>query len=330
MHDLLPALQQPQHRTRAATRKPAPSGTRGAAASKDAGTTPRLTHPDRVVYPADGVTKQQVFDYYQTVMPWLLPEIRDRPLSVLRCTDGVNGACFFQKHVGGGLGRSVQSVPIEEADGGIEHYIVVRDARGVLELVQFNAIEFHPWGATVRDPERADRIVFDLDPAPGVSWQRVVEAAFEVRARLAALQLQSFARLSGGKGLHVVLPLKPATPWERARQFAHGLASALAASAPQDFIATASKKQREGRIFVDYLRNTRGATSVASYSLRARDGAGVAMPVSWQELRRMPDAAAFDVHSALERLKRRRSDPWAGLPSLRQKLETALKKLERG
>nr|WP_244755783.1 DNA ligase D [Pseudoxanthomonas helianthi] len=297
---------------------------RGRSAKKP--TPVELTSPERVVFPDSGITKAQVFDYYQRIARWLLPEIAGRPVSVVRCPQGAARPCFFQKHHTAGMER-VDSVPLEEEDGTRADYLVVHDETGLLELVQFNALEFHPWGSQADSPDLADRIVFDLDPGPDVAWKQVVEAARLVRKRLRALGLVSYVRTSGGKGLHVVVPLKPACPWTRVKAFAHAFAESMAGSDPLAYVATASKKFRNGRIFIDYLRNGRGATSVASFSLRAREGAPVAMPLRWEELGRIKGGNAYDMASALRRMKRTRSHPWSGFARLRQNLDKVGEKL---
>lgn len=278
-----------------------------------------LTHPERIVFPDDGIRKQDVFDYYRAVAPWLLREIAGRPLSIVRCPDGIAQACFFQKHRTAGI-RHADRVRIREESGKTRDYLVVRDERQLLELVQFNTLEFHPWGSTAQRLEQADRIVFDLDPGPGVVWRDVRRAARELRSLLEQIGLQSFLRTSGGKGLHVVVPLNPGCDWNLVKRFAQGFATSLAQSAPQRYVAVATKSRRNGVIFIDWLRNGRGATSVASYSLRARAGAPVAMPLDWSELGRIQSAEAFDLHSARRRLARRKTDPWEGIDSLRQDL----------
>jgi len=280
----------------------------------------RITHPERIVYPGTTITKQDVADYYRAVMPWLLPEIANRPLSVIRCPDGTGAACFFQKHHADKLGSAVGSIPIREKGGSTGKYLYVDDARAVLELVQMNTIEFHPWGARVDDPERPDRLVFDLDPAPGIDWNALVAAAKDVRAELAKAGLESFPRLSGGKGLHVVVPIRRGPTWDQAKAFCESLADAMAAAKPKLYLATMSKAEREGRIFIDWLRNTRGATSVASWSLRARQGAPVAVPLRWADLPKMPGPTAFDLAAALKRAKALRTDPWDGFAKTRQTL----------
>jgi bifunctional non-homologous end joining protein LigD len=280
----------------------------------------RITHPERIVYPGTKISKQDVFEYYRAVMRWLLPELVQRPLSILRCPQGAGAVCFFQKHPADRLGGAVASLALREKDGGTNRYFYVNDARGVLELVQMNAIEFHPWGSRVDDPDKPDRLVFDLDPAPGIGWTQLVAAARDVRAQLRKVGLESFPRLSGGKGLHVVVPIRRGPSWDQAKAFCETLAGAMAETKPALYLATASKAKREGRIFIDWLRNTRGATSVASWSLRARQGAPVAMPLRWEELAKLKSAGAFDLAAAMKRARTLRNDPWQDFANSRQSL----------
>jgi bifunctional non-homologous end joining protein LigD len=279
----------------------------------------RLTSPTRVVFPDSHITKQEVFDYYLAVMDHLLPEIIGRPLSVISCTQGVGKACFFQKHHTPGL-EQVDLVRLKEETGTNANYLVVRDAAGVMELVQFNALEFHPWGSHAEDPDVADRVIFDLDPGPNVAWSEVKAATQHVRDLLKQIGLQSFLRTTGGKGLHVVVPLNPGCEWDMVKRFAKGFAEALAGSEPERFLSVSTLKLRPGKIFVDYLRNGRGATAVASYSLRARDRAPVSMPLDWSELKALKRGDAFTLKDVPARLKRRRKDPWAGIDKVRQDL----------
>jgi len=285
-----------------------------------------ITHPDRKVFPADGLTKQDVVDYYKAVMAWLLPGIHDRPTSTIRCPGGIDSPCFFQKHVMAGLDH-VGVARLKEETGATADYLYPRDAAGVIELVQFGAVEFHPWGSHVDDADRADRVVFDLDPGDGVAWARVVAAARMTRGFLAELGLTSFVRTTGGKGLHVVVPLRPGAGWKEVKAFARGFADALAEAHPLEFVATAAKRLRKDRIYVDYLRNGRGATAVASYSLRSRPGAPVAVPLRWEELGKVRSGAAFDIHSVPKRLARLKKDPWDGIDTLRQDLAAVNRKL---
>jgi len=303
------------HAARVPARPAGPARRRGAATPAEVA----ITHPERVAFAAGGITKGQVADYYRAVARWLLPEVANRPLSLVRCPDGAGGECFFQKHHGPGFGDRVHALPLRQKSG-VEDYLFIDDATGLLQLVQMNAIELHTWGATVDDPERADRLVFDLDPGEGVPWDAVRDGAREVRRRLRHLGLASWLRMSGGKGLHVVVPLAPAAPWERARAFCEAFARAMEARQPERYVTNMRKDQRGGRIFVDWLRNARGATSVTGWSLRARERATVAMPLRWEELRAIDGPGAFDLARALRRAARLRRDPWHGIARLRQAL----------
>jgi len=297
----------------------APARKAGGKAAPAARQPPPLSSPGKLLFPDDKITKQDVWNYYEAVMDHLLPEVIGRPLSIIRCPAGTGRPCFFQKHHTAGL-ELVDSVRLKEDSGVNAHYLVVRDAASLLELVQFNALEFHPWGSHAEAPNRADRVVFDLDPGPGVPFDEVKRAAVEIRKLLEQLELQSFLRVSGGKGLHVVVPLNPGCDWDLTKRFAKGFADALAQQSPDRFVSTATKRLRKGRIFVDYLRNGRGATAVASYSLRGRPGAPVAMPLSWSELGKLKRADAFTLKDVPAKLKRRRKDPWEGISTLKQNL----------
>jgi bifunctional non-homologous end joining protein LigD len=279
----------------------------------------RLTSPGRVVYASAGLTKGEVAAYYEAVAPWMLPELAKRPLSLLRCPDGADGTCFFQKHWTPGLGKTLKHLRLQEKEGE-EEYPYVTDAGSLLQLVQMNALEFHTWGARVDAPEKPDRLIFDLDPDAGIEWKRIVAAARLIRARLQQQGLESFVRLTGGKGLHVVAPIARGASWQRLKDFAEGFADALVAERPREFIATMSKAKRSGLVFIDWLRNSRGATAVTSWSLRAREGAPVAMPVAWEELGRTRGGNAFDLRRALKRASAQKADPWAEMYALKQRL----------
>jgi bifunctional non-homologous end joining protein LigD len=279
----------------------------------------RITHPERIVFPDTTITKGDVAAYYASIIDWLLPEIAARPLSIIRCPDGAGATCFFQKHHADKLGAHVGSILLKEKTGS-DRYLYVDDPRGVLELVQMSTIEFHPWGSRIDEPEKPDRLVFDLDPAPGIGWNDLVAAARDVRARVRAHGLESFPRLTGGKGLHVVVPIRRVALWDEAKAFCERIANEMAAAKPERYLAHASKAAREGRIYIDWLRNARGATSVASFSLRARAGAPVAMPVRWEELARLGGANAFDLASALKRVKAMRRHPWGDFAKTKQAL----------
>ncbi|TYT26352.1 DNA ligase D [Luteimonas viscosa] len=298
---------------------PKKSTARGRSRTSPSRTPPDLSSPDKVLFPDDGITKQQLADYYAAAMDWLLPEIEGRPLSLVRCPGGLRAQCFFQKHATPGMDL-VSKIPLKESDGGREDYLYVTDAASVMELVQFNTIEFHPWGAHVDDVEHCDRLVFDLDPDEAIGWREVVAAARQLRGFLEQAGLEAFLRTSGGKGLHLVVPLSPPAPWPKARAFAQAVAEAAREADPLRYVATASKQRRKGRIFIDWLRNGRGATSVASFSVRARAGAPVSMPLRWEELGRVQAGNAWDIGNAIARLRRLRRHPWDGIDAVRQSL----------
>jgi bifunctional non-homologous end joining protein LigD len=268
-----------------------------------------LTHPDRVLWPAVGVTKHGLAEFYAEIWPWIAPHVVNRPLALVRCPGGVDETCFFQKHAWAGIGEHVARSRDPE-DG--EEILTIAGLEGLLSLVQASVLEIHVWGVTLDDIERPDGITFDLDPAPDVEWPDVVSAAIEVRDRLKRAGLESFVKTTGGKGLHVYAPLKPHADWAAVKDFAHGLAKTMAADSPTKYLAMASKEARRGRIFVDYLRNGRGATAVAAYSTRARTEATVSTPLAWDELGPEMRAGRFTVGNLLNRLAHV-ADPWKDL-----------------
>jgi bifunctional non-homologous end joining protein LigD len=280
----------------------------------------RLTHPDRVLIERPRVTKRGLAEFYAGIADHLLPGVIGRPLSLLRCPDGAGKECFFQKHPMAGMPESIGIGDARSAEGKKQEYVYVDDIDGVIGLVQMNAIEIHPWGSTIADLEHPDRLVFDLDPDTEVEWPRVRSAARTVRERLRAVGLESFLRTTGGKGLHVVVPLNPRPDWETAKAFAHALARTLEQESPEDFVSVATRNRRKGRIFVDYLRNARGSTAVASYCVRARPGAGVATPLRWEELARLKSGAQYTYANIARRLKTLKQDPWQGFDEVRQAL----------
>jgi bifunctional non-homologous end joining protein LigD len=280
----------------------------------------RLTNPDRVVLPDPPTTKADVWAYYRTLADRVLAGIAGRPLSVLRCPSGAEGPCFFQRHLMRGMPRSIRPVTVSGRTGP-EEYFTVEDQAGLLALVQFGVVELHPWGVRADRLNRPDRLVFDLDPAAGLAWPKVVGAARELRERLDALGLISFARTTGGKGLHVVVPMERRCGWPAAKRFAAGLARSIAADSPDRYTAKLAKAARRGRIFIDYLRNENGASAIASYSLRARRGATVATPIDWSEVDDALDPGSFTIAS-VPGLVATRPDPWAGLADAHQHLPT--------
>ena len=259
-----------------------------------------ITHPERVIFPDGDLTKGNLADYVAAVAPLMLPWVARRPVSLVRCPQGRARACFFQKHDAGSFGPHVHSVPIQEKDGGTEPYLYIEDAEGLRACIQMGSIEFHGWGSSIATLEQPDRMIFDLDPDPSVTFDDVKRAAVHIHDQLAELGLTSFAMLSGGKGVHVVVPLTPNAEWPAVSDFAERFAKALAESDPDRFVAVATKARRKGRIFIDWLRNQRGATAVMPYSARARSGAPVAAPVAWRELDGIDTAARWTIRDAGE------------------------------
>ncbi|MBA4019109.1 MAG: DNA ligase D [Pirellula sp.] len=289
----------------------------------------RLTHPDRILYPDAKLTKRDVAQYYEAVADWILPYVTERPLTIVRCPEGQSGECFFQKNWKNTLPAQVGKVAVR-IDSGKQDYVMIDDVAGLVALVQVGALEFHPWGSKKPRLETPDQIVFDLDPGPGVAWSGVRSAARELRVVLEELGLQSFVRTSGGKGLHVVVPLTGRNTWEQVKTFAHDIAFGMARHKSDTYVSTMSKDLRKRKIFIDYLRNQRGATSVASYSTRNRAGAPVATPVAWEELGRLRGPAQFTVANVPARLKRLKSDPWQEFFKTRQSLSNESLRAARG
>jgi bifunctional non-homologous end joining protein LigD len=276
----------------------------------------RFTHPDRVYWVDVGVTKQDLAEYYRSVWEWMAPHVVDRPLALVRCPEGTKGECFFQKHASAGLTEKNLRTMI---DSKRRQIIAIEDLDGMLSLVQAGVLEVHVRGSLIDRLDRCDRIVFDIDPGEEVGWPAVVAAARDVRERLAAIKLESFVKLSGGKGLHVVLPVEGAD-WDTTKTFAQAVALAMTADAPDRYVAKMTKSLRRGKIFVDYLRNTVEATSVAAYSTRAREGAPVSVPVTWEELGRTKAGNQYTVLNLGRRLAGLKRDPWQDIARIKQKL----------
>ncbi|MER9233755.1 DNA ligase D [Mesorhizobium sp. M0622] len=267
-----------------------------------------LSRPDKLLWPEEGVSKQDLVDHYALVWPRMKQFVINRPLSLVRAPDGVGGQRFFQKHASAGMHDKI-AVMKDPTDG--EEILFIRDFDGVVALVQLGVVEIHIWGSTTDQLDKPDQIIFDLDPDEGVDVKAVRAAALDIRGRLDELSLPNFVKTSGGKGYHVVVPLKPSAGWDEVKGFAHEFARALEQAAPDRYTATLSKKARTGRIFVDYLRNGRGATTVAPYSSRAKKGATVSMPVTWAEIEAglPPNAFPIGDKTTLKRLGQ--ADPWA-------------------
>jgi len=285
----------------------------------------RFTHPERVYWPDVGVTKRELADYYASVWRFMAPHVVDRPLALVRCPDGIAGECFFQKHASAGLSEQYLKTVI---DRNKRQIIAVENLDGLLSLVQAGVLEVHVRGSRIDRLDLCDRIVFDLDPGPGIAWREVIAAARDVRARLAGLDLTSFVKLTGGKGLHVVLPIA-GVDWDSAKEFAQALALAMAADEPERYVVKITKSLRTKKILVDYFRNSLEQTSVAAYSSRAREGAPVSVPVTWEELSRTKAGNQYTVRSLGKRLAGLKADPWEDLPRVKQKLPDLRKLAQR-
>jgi bifunctional non-homologous end joining protein LigD len=284
----------------------------------------RITNPDRVVYPGQGLTKRDIALYYESIGDRILPHLAGRPTTLVRCPEGMGKPCFYQKHIGYWAPDSLRRVKIQEKKK-IGDYLVVDDLPGLIGLAQMGILEVHTWNSTFDHLEQPDRVVFDLDPDPAVGWAAVVKTAERVRDLLDGLGLAAYVKTTGGKGLHVVTPLRPEAGWDECAEFARVLAEAIARQHPDEYLTEASKAARKGRIFIDWLRNVRGATSVAAYSTRAKAGAPVSAPVTWAELpRTRPDQ--YTVQTLPRRLASLAKDPWAGYEKAGQPLAAALRR----
>jgi bifunctional non-homologous end joining protein LigD len=284
-----------------------------------------LSNPGKLYFPEAGITKQALAEYYAGVAGRLVPHIARRPLSLVRCPDGWAGECFYQKHADRSVHASVTRVEVPEGEG-TATYFSADSAAAVVALVQWGAIEFHPWGSKAPRLDRPDRLVFDLDPADGLPWASLVTAVGLLKGLLEEIGLAGFLKTTGGKGLHVVAPIKPSLTWDEAKAFSRSVAQHLAQTFPDRFTATASKAQRESRIFVDYLRNAEGATAVAPYVVRARKNAPVATPIEWAELDRDVRFDHFNVRTVPARLERMRRDPWEAFFETRQAVSATMRK----
>jgi bifunctional non-homologous end joining protein LigD len=307
--------------------KPSPGYRRGENTVEIAGI--RLTHAERLLYPQPGISKRGLAEYYVAIADFILPQLAGRPTTLVRCPEGQQGDCFFQKHVGFWAPQELRRVKIQEATK-VGEYLVVDDLPGLIGLVQLGILEIHTWNAMADRLEQPDRLVFDLDPDPAVPWDRVVAAARRVRGRLHELDLESFVKTTGGKGLHVVVPLQRGVGWEESARFAEDVSRGIARAQPELYIAEMSKAKRRGRVFIDWLRNHRGATSICAYSTRAKPSAPVATPLAWEELDALASADAFTVGSLPARLAALQAEPWAGYSSTRQRLTASRLKAAAG
>ncbi len=279
----------------------------------------RLTHADRVLYPAQKTSKRDLALFYESIADWILPHLAGRPTALVRCPEGVAKECFYQKHVATWAPESLRRVKIREKTK-VGEYLVVDSLPALIGLVQLGILEIHTWNSVVEHLERPDRIVFDLDPGPGVLWTRVIEGARLIREKLLALELESFVKTTGGKGLHVVVPLSPGPTWDAGAAFARKLAESVAREEPRGYVSHMAKSARQGKIFIDYLRNVRGATSVAAYSTRAKPQAPVSVPLGWDELTPAIKSDHYTIVNLPRRLAGLKTDPWPKYSKTRQKL----------
>jgi bifunctional non-homologous end joining protein LigD len=284
-----------------------------------------LTNPDRLLYPEQGITKRELALFYEKIADRILPHLAGRPLTLVRCPQGHQKECFYQKHVGENLPDWVRRVPIKEG-GSVGKYVVIDSLPGLIALVQMGVLEIHTWGSRVDRIEQPDRLTFDLDPDAELPWARVIEAARALRRKLAGLGLNAFVKTTGGKGLHIVVPIVRKYRWDEIKPFCKSLAESMTREEPERYLATMSKAKRKGKIFIDYLRNGRGATAVAAYSTRAKSGAPVSAPVSWEEVAAGIRPDQFNVRNLAERLSRLRKDPWENYESSRRSITAAMMK----
>jgi bifunctional non-homologous end joining protein LigD len=287
----------------------------------------RLTNPDKVLYPEQGITKLELAKYYKRVAGWILPPLADRPLVLVRCPEGWQKECFYQKHPAVGTPETLRRIPIREKKR-TEEYVIVDDVAGLISLAQIGALEIHAWGSRADKLEQPDRLIFDLDPAPDVPWSRVVQSARQVRQFITELGLESFVKTTGGKGLHLVIPIDRDYDWDEAKAFCKRVTDLIVAADPQRYTANMSKAARPGKIFIDYLRNGRGATAIAPYSTRARPDAPVSVPLAWKELSARIRSDHYTVRNIGRRLASLKRDPWKGIASTRQSLAAPLAQLQ--
>ena len=284
----------------------------------------KISHPDRVVYDEQGATKREIAEYLAWIAPRMLPHIKDHPVSLVRCPSGAGGKCFYQKHHTDSVPDAIGETEIKEKDGETSSYLLLNSAEALVSAAQIGALELHIWGSRTDKLEKPDRLVLDLDPDEGLDFGDVKTAAYEVRDVLEAAGLQTFALLTGGKGIHVIAPLERRQGWDEVKAAARGLAKKLSDAAPDTYVAEASKAKRKGRIFIDWLRNERGATAICPYSLRARAGAPVATPVRWDELSGISSGQDYTLSNIRRRLSSLKTDPWAGYDDVRQSISKSV------
>ena len=282
-----------------------------------------ISNGSKLLYPESGVTKLEVARYYESVAEVLLPHVRDRPLTLVRCPNGWDKPCFYQKHAANSVSDHIERVDTRDS-GGVQPYMVANTLEALVALLQMGVLELHPWGSRTPDLAHPDRIVFDFDPDEALGWDRLVEAATVLRKLLGTLGLEGFVKTTGGKGLHVVVPLEPSRPWPDVKAFCKGVAELLVRTFPDRFTSKLTKSTRTGRIFIDYLRNAEGATAVAPYSARAKARAPVAMPIEWADLSSDVRFDHFNVGNVPALIHKRKRDPWARMLQVTQTLTDAM------
>jgi bifunctional non-homologous end joining protein LigD len=277
----------------------------------------RLTSPEKVLYPEQGVTKRELAEYYVAVAGVMLPHVARRPITLVRCPTGRAKKCFYQRHAGSGVPSELKEVAIE---GFEEPYLYLQDVRGLIALVQMGVLEIHPWNSHVDRPHKPDQVIFDLDPGEGLAFSDIVTAAHELRARLDGMGLTSVPKTTGGKGLHLLVPIERRYEWRDVKSFAKAVGDALSKDAPDRYLTRQSIAERRGRIYIDYLRNDPTSTAVAPYSTRSREGAPVSVPLTWEEVIPSLDPQAFTVRTVPARVAGLKADPWAQVAGLKQRL----------
>ncbi|HVG10502.1 MAG TPA: DNA ligase D [Thermoanaerobaculia bacterium] len=285
----------------------------------------KISNPDRVLYPEQGLTKRELALFYERIQAWILPHLKNRPLTMVRCPSGQGKQCFYQKHVNEQFPASIKRVQVEEGGAAVP-YGAVDSLTGLIYMVQMGVLELHIWGSHIDDIEKPDYIVFDLDPDEGLSWERVVEGTIKVREKLEGLGLRTWLKTTGGKGLHVCVPITRRGEWDEVKAFTKAVVESIVADEPDRYTSKLPKASRKGKIFIDYLRNGRGATSIGAYSTRARPGAPVSTPLFWEELETDVRANTYNVRNLPERLESLEADPWADFLKERQSITAAMKK----
>lgn len=283
----------------------------------------KLSHPERIIYAEEKITKLDIAEYYDSVHSWILPYIKNRPLTLVRCPNDYRH-CFYQKHIHTHFPSGIYGVKIPGKKNHGE-YLYIKDREGLISLSQLGTIEIHPWESCINKIEYPDMLVFDLDPDPQISWKKIVSAALEIKKIFEQLDLKSFVKTTGGKGLHVVIPIKPQYEWREVKDFSKLLVTHLAMNAPEKYVTIMAKSKRHNKIFIDYLRNQRGATAIAPYSLRARKYAPIATPIAWDELTHDIRDTLFNIKSLSKRLKDLQKDPWADFFKIKQSLASLFK-----